>query len=685
MITDLFKGLLPFKDNKSKNLESVPGVKGAEKVNYILGEYNAALDFNYEALERTSESFNLYSGINESQYPDEIKAKMAEENRNPFQANFIRSKVNGLAGSIIKNFFDISYEPINGEHTDLTRYVKNLMLSDKEKLDWNSVYKDTVIDGLIHLGIEEMYISFRYSPLGNIGFRRILPGHVLLDPNWLSNNAWDLRRIWKSAFLTPREIKEIYKTKAEEVDNYIKTKLGIPSKFDNGDDTKGYPHYGMNEIYGDKFRVIEFHHLEKEKRKVEVVVSDGTVVPEGPNEFKREWAIANGIDLSDGVMSREEDFDCYYVTTICPTLSRYLVLEDKKALIQIGRLPFFPWSCARINGINSGIPDLLKSIQRTYNYRESMMDYMISSSANGAAMIDPDVVDGDENRMRLIAENWNKPNFKMFTRSGALASGREFIKEFPKTQVDYGVVNEINRMIDMADMVSQQPAAMDARSEGSEESGILYARKQLQAEVTQTILLKGLEQHHNEKGEAYFLLAQKLYSGVYREFYFSETGEKIEINKPIITPSGEHIENDISTLPRMKVIVSQSPEGITNRAVDRAVNTEILRMIPPELAMSRSLAVKNIMNTLDISRNEKQRYEESADIEYMLSKERAITELMRLKTTQLQMQAQLGQLGQPQIPNMNQIEQQQKQPQGNPGAEINGANAQMAVNQNIKL
>jgi len=689
MIGELVDKLFPFFDKKQKSYNSIPNIKGSKKVDYILGLYNNAIEFNTGDLDRASEMWNLYSGIDDSQYPSIIKSKMLQEERNPFQGNFIRQKVDGLGGSIIKNFFDVSFEPVNGDQSDLTRYVKELMLIDKELLDWNQSYRELVIDGLIHLGVEEMYISFRYNPLGNIGFRRIMPGHILLDPHWLSNNAWDLKKAWKTAYLTPQEIKDTYKTKSEEIDLFIKMKEGIPTNFDNGDQSKGFPHFEHSESYTDKYRVIEYHHMEKEKRKVEVVVADGLVVPEGPDEFKREWAITNNVNLSDGVMTREEDIDCYYVTSICPTINRHLVLEDKKALIQIGRLPFFPWSCARINGKNSGIPDLLKSVQRTFNYRQSMLDYMISASANGAHLVDPDLVDNDPYKMEQLAKNWNSSSFKMFTAPGRLASGRHYIQDIPKNNIDYGLVNELNRMVDVADLISKQPAAMDARSEGSEETGILYARKQLQAEITQTILVKSLEQHYNEKGEGYILLAKQLYSGVYRDFYVLGGNKKIELNRPTITPSGEVIDNDISTLPRMKVIISQSPEGVTTRTVDRAINTELLRVVGEFSPMNRALTVKNVMSTLDNAKTERQKYEEAANLEYILAKENTELQILGIQAQKMQIQSQLAASMQPQmagIPqagqkqsNNEQSQENQTKAPGNPEASLEGnaANAGM--------
>lgn len=686
MIPESIKGLLPFfnKKDKSEAVNSLPGISDtSRKVDWIASEFDKVLSFNQSDLDRESESWDLFSGIGDSQYPEEIKAKLKTENRNIIQVNFTRNKVEGLAGSVIKNFFDIDFVPIDAEASDLTRQVKELLLIDKELTDWSSSYHKLVKNGLIHLGIEEMYINFDYSPLGNIGFRTIEAGHILLDPLWISDTSRDLKRAFKIAYLTAKEIKEIYKTKSQEIDDLIKLKQLHSTEFDLGDQSKNVNHSEFSETYGDTYRVIEYHHMEKEKKTVRISISTGLVIPEGPEDFIQEWAIINKIDINDPneIITRDEDVDVYYITSICPTISRYLVLEDKKALIQIGRLPFFPWSVGRINGKNSGIPELLKSIQRTYNYRESMLDYMISTNAAGGMLLDPQVVDNDPYKMERIEQNWNKPKFREWTAPGALASGREFIKELPRTNPDYTIVQEITRLIDMADRVSKQPAVLDARSEGSEETGILYARKQLQAEITHTLMIRTLQQLWNEKGEAWLYLAKNLYSGVYREFYIAGK-KKIELNKPIVTATGEVVQNDISQLPRMKVCITESPEGVTLRSIDRSINTELLRVIGQENPLSRAQAVKNVMKTLDNSKEEKARYEEAAEIEYQFARENLELQIMGARAQKMQLQMQMMQMGGGGIMG---APQGQGQPQeapsnapGNPMQTIAGSDAEVA-------
>lgn len=672
----------PFRKKSEGSYKHLGLSESAELVDFVTHEFDRVVEIETDDIQRASDAWKLFTGFKNGQYLDpKVVAEMEKEGRNPFQGNFIRSKVEGLAGSIIKNFFDIGFEPVDGDMSLLTRYITELMMIDKELLDWSQADMEFLIDGLVHRGCQEIFISDRYHPLGNIGFRRILPGHILLDPDWVSNNSWELKKAWKVAYLNVKQIKDIYDTKSEEIETYIQMKRGQPMEFERDDDSKGFPHYSLQEQYGDRYRVIEYKHIEREKKKIEFHIDSGLIIPEGTTEFKQQWAELNKIDLNDGVMSRTENIDVLYVTSICPQISRNLVLEDKKSKIQIGRLDIFPWSSARYNGVDSGIPELLKSLQQTYNKRESQIDYMIATSASGGVAMDPDIVDGNQAAKENIEQNWNKPNLKFWTAPGALASGRQFFQQLPKNQVDFGIVNELTRMVEMSDRISKQPAAMEGRSEGSEETGILYARKEMRAEVAQAILLKSYEQVLNEKGEAYVLLAKQLYSGVYREFNAIGSGRKIELNKPIITPSGEVIENDISQLPRMKVMITQSPEGVTNRLVDRSNNLELLRVLGPDSPIQRARATGNAMKTLNTSKEDKAAMIEDSELELALARETVKTQLLGLQAQQMQLAMQLQQNGQPMMPGMENPQgggggQQQspQQAQGNPQQEVQGNN-----------
>jgi hypothetical protein len=655
MISSIFERLNPFKriqDPPSPFAgNSLPGLTGKlEKIQFIRDKFDRAVDFDADGRDRENENWKLFSGFDYGQWDKEAVNDLLAEGRHVGQYNLIRKKVEGLAGSLVKNWFDVDFVPVDGKYSDMTSVLKDLMYSDKEMLDWNSSYLHSVIDGIIYRGIEEMYISDRYSPLGNLGFRRVMPGHVVIDPNWTSHDGWEMRELFKVAFLTPDDIKRIYKSTGADLDEFVKVfKTTVPD-FDNGDTTQSYPHFDLEApMQNSKFRVIEWHHLECEKKEVEVVLSTGDVMPEGDDNYKKEWATINHVDMSQGTYKHKTDVDVYYVTTICPELLSSGILEDRKSEIQIGRLPFFTWSYARINGKDSGLPELLKDVQQTINKRESMIDHMIAGSANGGFMIDPLIVGDDEYKKQQMVENWNHGTMKMFTESGALSRGSNYILPLPKPNFPQTEINEVNRMVDYVDRISQQTGAMEGRSSGSEDSGIFFARRQLQTEIANTTVAKALEHYWSEKGEAYMLMAQQLYSHVYREFLNPASGKVTPINLSIETEEGEMKINDISLLPRHKVVISQSPEGVTQRAVDRAINVELIRVLPSENPVTRAQITANIMATLDSKSQDRTEMEQAAQIEKEFAVENMKTQILGLKMQQMQLAAQMQGGGQPPI------------------------------------
>ena len=650
MIKDFLSRINPFKKQivENYNGKNIVGSGGAEKVDYILNEYDKAIDYFRDDRDRENEAWRLYHGINYGQWTDEAVSNLLNEGRHPGQYNFIYGKIGALVGAIIKNWYDVDYVPVDGKYSDFTKILKDLYYSDKEMMDWEDSYRQFVVDYFVFSGTEEMYISQRYSPLGNIGFRRVLPGHIIYDPDWVTDNGWDIKKCWKIAYLTAQEIKDKYNSKGDEIDFQIKLLKNNGKSYESTDfDAADLPYLNQDPIYGSKFRVIEEHTIKEEKEKVEVVMdATGQVhqVPVGDDEYKRDWAVLNDIDFSNGVIEYERPVSNYYIETIAPELIRTSPLEDRMSVIQIGRVPFFKASSARVNGKDAGFVELFKDAQQSYNKRESLIEDIIANSAGGGFFIDPDLVGNDYEKMRKIKKSWNNPSFKEFTKPGELASGRRHIEELPRSQFPSDAVNQIGRMADVIDRIGKVPAVWDARSEGSEETGILYARKQQQADINITLESKVLEYHWNQKGEAYMLMAPVLYSGVYREFKHSGKNETFALNEEVQTPNGNVTKNDISKMPRHKVIISQSPQGTTYREVQRAVNAELLRVIPTQNPISRAKAVMNVMKTLDMTTEDREEYIQSAKLEELLAVESTKAQIMSLKMQQQQaaMQMQMG-------------------------------------------
>ena len=649
IFSNIINRLVEPKETIQKNDPKSMDVKEPlDKISHILNQYESAVQHEEENRIWESQNWRMYSGFDNGQWDKEAVATLKAEGRHLLQFNFVRPKIDGIAGSILKNFYDIDFVPVDGKYSDLTMILKELYYADKELMDWDTSYLQTVIDGLIYRGVEQMVISERYNPLGNIGFERVMPGHIVFDPNWTSHDSKDLKRAWKLSYMNPKDIMDTYQHKSDSIMAQLEYSSRIDDNFDTGVDGEGFPRYNLNDSYGNLLKVIEYHHIQREKKVIEIDIASGTVIPEGSDDYKKEFCVLNNIDCSDGVLERSYDVDMYYVSTVCPELDKAALLEDRKSEIQIGRLPFFVWSSAKINGKYSGIVDLIYDIQQTINKRESLVDHMIATSANGPMAVDPQLVGNDAGEIERLKRNWNNPSYKFLSQPGELASGRRHFEEVPRAPFPSDVIQEINRMTQYVDRLSKQPASMDARNESSHETGILFARKQMQAEINQSTIHKNIERFWNEKGEAYMMLAQGLYGGAYREVRSADGKKVIKINEVSQGSTGPVVQNDIAKLPRHKVVVSQSPNGITVRATQRAIMSELIRNIPPSAAASQAQMTNKIMETLDLTDMEREKLVETSELEYQLAMKNLQAQSAQLDLQIAQMAAQAKQAANPQ-------------------------------------
>lgn len=173
-----------------------------------------------------------------------------------------------------------------------------------------------------------------------------------------------------------------------------------------------------------------------------------------------------------------------------------------------------------------------------------------------------------------------------------------------KSEFPNDIQAQLIRMWDYADRISKSPSAYDARTESGSESGYLFAQKVRMAEQQQYILFSGLKRHLNEKGEAYLVQAKQTYSvgGWQRDFVLpGEEQEIISLNKKVHDQETDQVVilHDISQLARHKVTIAESPTGLTNRLISRAVSAEVMATIPPENIGTRTVLTGTIVNSVD--------------------------------------------------------------------------------------
>jgi len=619
------------------------------EVQRVKNEYDRATMYWDKDADRSIESWKLYWAVDPErgmgQWPAAVVQRMMREGRHLAQFNLISPKVDNLAGAMHRNPFDAKFIPVDAAEAKDSSIIQDLYYSDKEMMDWKQSDLYCSIHGLIHQGVEQIKISDRYSKLGNIGFDLCLPGHVVFDPAWKSINAKDCKKAWKTSYLNAEEIKETYGKVSERVEMEIELMERYGTEFGTN--------YGVTpqemlreEKNGDRYKIIEQYYMRKEAvKREEILTIDGYVaLPETDDrEYKSNWLDENHPHWRNNsrLIREEHDMkDFCYVMAICPQLSWSMVLSDGKIEEQVGRLPFFPYSAYRQNGECRGVVEAMKDAQQTLNYRESLVTHMIQTNATGAKMVDPALFNNNRAQLDSLKANANHPGFWIETKPGALMkSNADAIRQINKPIFDSNVTAQLERMMTIMDRITPSSAVSESRENSSAPSGILYQAQVKQAEQTQFVLYEGRRQHVNDKAEAYLELAPQVYSneGLRRVFPRND-GTKTIINAK---DTNGNITNDIRKMPRNKVVISESPEGDTNRLTTRAVANDLLKAIPETSAATRQELVNAMVKTIDqFDDEDKKKLEVIGDLELnrAIASVKADTAILEQKAAEAQAQ-----------------------------------------------
>lgn len=573
--------------------------------------------------QREFENLRIYAGVDNSQWPVELQRYMFNEDRGtPFerfthigQFNFCKMKLNGIAGSIARNPFDASYVADDAEQGHLTQALQQAWMSDRELMDWDSELLAAFIQGLIYQSLIGMYVKTDHpaSPMGNIALEAYPPGSFFLDNEWRSNTSKTLENVWTLTYMNAEQIKARF----EPQKGIIEQELWLLDKFG--------PQYEMKDLdwnkdlpyrHGDTFLVVEHNYLKKEKitRKFDPVTGI-TFWEWMDDDAQRELAMANNVDLSNIQEIKLWD-NIEYVRAFAPGLSPMYLLQNEKSDIQIGRLKKFPWCPERANGKPLPMLDQLRDAQVEINKRQATITLAAETSVTSGIYADEAMFGSDRQKMTDFEQNRGNPRYVAWLKSGMSRMFPNGIGELVKQQVPGDLFGIVNEMIDLMDRLVPQPAASEGRTERSGESGILFAQKVEVAKTMQTTMIQSVRWLMNDIGEAYFFMAKQLYGQGRRTFTNGKGTKSITINETVINPytGEEEIINDFSTLPRHRVVISESAAGVNNRLVQRELNATLQQQYQALPAVSLTFAAA-LIKSLDMDEIEKQAALEAVELE----------------------------------------------------------------------
>lgn len=528
-------------------------------------------------------------GVNFGQWPSFVVEKLREQGRRPPTYNVTGWKVETLMGSFISNGFDIKLLPQSGKLDSLALKAQGILLSDKAHMNWDTSERVCLNNCFATaVGYERMVIDTRFHRFGNIAWEAVDPLRVLLSPRWRSPYNRKLLDYITWSRMTPLEIAETYPNVSDKL-REMKEREEIEG-IDYGEFQGAVPVYeDSEEKWNDYHDVIEFHFTREETYDWEYDLRNDCPFPEtgfrpGSEQdraAKIRYIELMGLDRNHDITWEDKTKRVKYVETISPTVDKELFLNNGKDIIQTNNVNLYTLG-RRYRRQFKGITDELYDVNLSINRSEMNMDDIQMRSAKGAFGLDRALTGGDEELEAEIEERWNDPGARIWLDENStkdLPNGG--VMELPQGNVSADVFRLTDRRYDLADRFSLVPAAQNAMVDSAGESGRLYEHKYKAGLIGQANYRALYETHKRDKAEAACVQMKVTYAGVPREFAGVGEEDGFWVNRPMRDKmTGKRwIEDDISLLPLMKVVLTPARTGIDLRSELRDSNMRALELL----------------------------------------------------------------------------------------------------------
>ncbi len=633
---------------------------------------------NYKAyyesqMARSVDNWNMYLPIDTEhgygQYPKDVIAALIAQKRAPLTFNLAKPTADLIASGLIQAPFDPTFLPVEYPITKLTKAIEKAMYSDKEICDWGQAYFELVRAGCVMQGDILMSVINDFNRLGNISLKNVLTNSVMYAPGWKTNRMRDCPRCFHEQYLMPEDALEYY-GHIEAVARGVAAFKGTIEEY--GERTGAVPYQDSDGHWGSALQFIHEYHVETKKiKKVFIVTQHGDMeIPQ--NLVGTPGAVMDFLDQAFGMdkWNSENIFEDEFKdrrcikTTICPSLMGVDTIESLEPEVQIGAIPFWTWSCDRINGEPHGVIDQIKDAQRTINYWNSLIQYKIQTEGGGGGKYIDRSKFLNEEEATKAEQSYNDPTMIFAVKPGTLDQGQKPLSPINAgSGVPVEVYQHLDRLINQIwPLISKTTPASRGMLEGQNQSGYLYNLQKIQSDQMVYTIHYSLRQFWNQVYEGYLLQAARQYSneGIPRTFYFKGGKEKIVLNEKVEFPDGSiGIRNDMSQLKdiRHKIIISDQQQSPTKNLQDLNVMNEYLKTIVPMQAVMPATinytmgAITRKIDQFDEQDKELLEEIQGAELESALSD-------LELKTINTQIQIQQAKTKLEQI--MNPVVQQQQ-------------------------
>jgi len=551
----------------------------------VIRDCDTAIKARNEDFKRSFEIWEAYFAANGKQWPESKRQDLLAQERHPWQFDVLGPKVETLAGSLTAELPDMDWLPVEGEPNQAIEAVRERYYGDKELFNYNDeALLFTIRDGCIHSGWCQMKESKRYSETGNIAIERCRPNYIVPDSYWVTDNDRDLDTIFKIGYYTPEQILNLFPKRSKEIERAIeerKTK-GLIYSSSNSLEQRDDDQKNFKTESGDQFRVIEKFYLKD--IKTERLVGIKTLPSGQPHympfpvtkdrDMLQRFAEVNGLDW-DNVSATEYRERKQFIATVTD-LDTEMFLEEGETREQVNGLSFFHFTCQRYNGHDKGIAESILDAQRVINEKESYLLEYMAKAGGGSELWNSDLF-ADANARKRFVKNKNKFGHVEFLDIDGVRTPRI---EVNPAQVPSAVFQEIQRMYgETLPMVSRVSDAMSAIS-SSEDSGVLLERKYQINRIGNVLYDKYVKLLVNNIGEAYYYQSQITYGDTQQEVK-RRSGGSITINKKDYSGGMKVVINDMSSLPRSKVVVTESKSNPIYQLRKKMEVETIMKSIPP--------------------------------------------------------------------------------------------------------
>jgi hypothetical protein len=498
---------------------------------------------------RMQENHKFYSALNHGQWTPSAVAQHIQERRTLSSFNFIKSKIDTLAGSFLQDPYDAAFEADgNGPNADAL-LMQTLFMSDKEYGGWEYEKSDFILDGLIHTGIMEMTVDYSRSPLGNVALKHSNPFDWWFDPNWTTKSVKDNKRIIKTRWMDAEDIRMTYSKKIEQIDEAVNL-WTLTHNTNSGDaeiDKVADRSAEYYDSYHHRYKVIQVMQIRREAVK--------QLWDSEERKFLPMMDKVNTLMMKHMGKGRYKEVihktEICWVKTICPGLSMNLLLEDGPHPLYLPCYPLFVWSATNLHGERQGFVDIMKDPQMTYNKRESTYTHAQTTAVNGALLIEANFFDKGE-RERFMVEK-NIPGSQFVVKDGTITNGRMGMAQVPREKLPTDMVESAERAHKAMHELTPTPPSVTGGEGKSGESAKLFIEKKETALTALVPTNIGIQRVDKEICETYFDAAK----GAPREFKNPKTKVVVTINMRTM----DGVQNDVSKVQRANVIITKSKAG----------------------------------------------------------------------------------------------------------------------------